>query len=158
MEVATPAAETLDAPTDVAELLTLAPSAAVVRRQRRAMIGPDVVALQEAWYPADVAQAAGLDRPDKIKGGVLAALLDAGFHPAEADEYVTADESTPEQAAQLAIGARIAVLVIDRVTRDRKGRTIELVRTTGASDRLSLVYSPLPLQVRTPPDTALPQS
>lgn len=154
MEVATPAAETLDAPADTAELLTIAPGAAVVCRRRRAMIGPDVIALQEAWYPADVAQAAGLDRPDKIKGGVLAALLDAEFYPAEADEYVTADEPTPEQAAQLAIGARVAVLVIDRVTRDRTGRTIELVRTTGASDRLSLVYSPLPLKIGAPRDSS----
>ncbi|MER7817402.1 GntR family transcriptional regulator [Streptomyces sp. NPDC096153] len=150
MELETPAAETLDAPADVAQLLRLAPGARVVRRRRRAMIGADVVALQDAWYPLDVAEVAGLDRPEKITGGVLPALIGAGLLPAEADEYVTADDPTPEQAAKLAIGARIAVLVVDRVTRDRTGRTIEFVRITGAADRLSLVYSPLPLKVRAP--------
>lgn len=150
MEVDTPAAETFDAPADVAELLTLAPGAQVVRRKRRAMIGADVVALQEAWYPLDVAEAAGLDCPGKIQGGALGALISAGLLPAEADEYVTAEEPTSEQADRLAIGARVSVLVIDRVTRDRTGRVIELVRITGAADRLRLVYSPLPLKVRAP--------
>ncbi|MFF5809074.1 GntR family transcriptional regulator [Streptomyces sp. NPDC012746] len=150
MEVATPAAETLEAPADVAELLELTPGTQAVRRRRRALIGSDVVALQEAWYPLDIAQAASLDRPEKITGGVLAALLAAGLLPVEADEYVTAEEPTPQQAAQLAIGGRVSVLVIDRVTKDRTGRAIELVRVTGASDRLQLVYSPLPLQVRVP--------
>ncbi|MFI9005495.1 GntR family transcriptional regulator [Streptomyces sp. NPDC053541] len=157
MEVATPAAETLEAPADIARLLGLDPGTEAVRRQRRAMIGSDVIALQDAWYPLDVAQAAGLDRPDKITGGVLGALVGAGLVPAEADEYVTAEEPTPQQAAQLAIGVRVAVLVVDRVTRDRTGRVIELVRVTGAADRLQLVYSPLPLRVRTP-RSSRPQS
>jgi GntR family transcriptional regulator len=147
MVVNSPAAETLVAPDDVAALLHLESGALAVQRQRIAMIGAEVVALQEAWYPLGVAEAAGLDRPDKVNGGVLGALVDAGFSPAEADEYVIADTPTAEQAARLRIGNRVSVLSIDRVTRDGTGQTIELVRTTGASDRLSLVYSPLPLKV-----------
>ncbi|MFI5867728.1 GntR family transcriptional regulator [Streptomyces sp. NPDC051546] len=148
MEVEEPAAETLPAPADIAERLDLSPGAAVVRRRRRAMIDEDVVQLQEAWYPTDVAEAAGLDSPTKIVGGVLAGLIAADIIPAVAAEFVTAEEPTPDQAARLSIGARVPVIVIDRVTRDGTGRVIELVRITGAADRLSLVYSPLPLKVR----------
>ncbi|MEW1551480.1 GntR family transcriptional regulator [Streptomyces tsukubensis] len=150
MEVETPAAETLEAPADVASFLKIDADAPVIRRRRRAMIDTDVIALQEAWYPADVAEAAGLDRPGKVEGGVLAALIAAGIIPAEADEYVSADTPTAEQAARLSIGGRVSVLSVDRVTRDRTGRTIELVRLVGAADRLRLIYAPLPLKVRTP--------
>ncbi|TLQ38843.1 GntR family transcriptional regulator [Streptomyces marianii] len=148
MEVDDPAAETLDAPDDVADRLELDAGAPVVRRRRRAMIGREVVALQTAWYPLAVAEAAGLDSPQKIKGGVLGALVGAGIVPTEAEEYVTADAPSTEQAAQLSIGARVSVLLVDRVTRDETGRAIELVRIAGAADRLSLVYAPLPLKIR----------
>ncbi|MDJ0345534.1 GntR family transcriptional regulator [Streptomyces sp. H10-C2] len=150
MVVDDPAASTLDAPADVAELLELAPSSPVVCRRRRAMIGRDVVQLQEAWYPLDVAEAAHLDRPEKIIGGVLAALIAAGITPAAMSEYVTAEAPTADQAARLAIGARVSVLLVDHVTYDQTGRAVELVRMAGAADRLRLAYERLPLQIRRP--------
>ncbi|MEV0965377.1 MULTISPECIES: UTRA domain-containing protein [unclassified Streptomyces] len=150
MQVDNPAAEFLDAPGDVAEFLGLTPGALVVRRRRRALIGADVIALQDAWYPLDVAEAAGLDSPDKIAGGTLGALADAGIVPAQADEHVTADAPTDEQSANLAVGTRAAVLLVDRVTRDETGRAIELVRLVGAANRLTLVYAPLPLKTSAP--------
>ncbi|MEU2395060.1 GntR family transcriptional regulator [Streptomyces sp. NPDC007369] len=148
MEVDKPAAETVDVPADIAAGLGLDAPAQAVRRRRRAMIDSDTVALQEAWYPRDIAEAAGLDRLGKITGGALGALVGAGIVPAEAEETVTADEATPDQAARLSIATRAPVFIVDRVTRDRTGRVIELVRMTGAADRLALVYSPLPLKVR----------
>ncbi|MFI7142883.1 GntR family transcriptional regulator [Streptomyces massasporeus] len=147
-EAGTPAAERLDAPADVAELLGLPVGAPVVCCRRRAMIGTEVVALQEDWYPLDVAQAAGLDRAEQDAGRALGSLVGAGILPAEAEESITVDAVTPDQAAQLPMRPHSTVLLVDRVTRDETGRAIELARLVGASHRLRLVYAPLPLAVR----------
>lgn len=137
--------ELIEAQADIANVLRIAAGAPVVRRRRQATIGTDVVQVQEAWYPADIAAAAGLDRPGKIVGGILGAMAGAGLHPTEADERVTAWVPTPAQATELSIGGTVPVLLVERVTRDQSGRPIEVVRITGAADRLELVYDRLPL-------------
>ncbi|MFD9152051.1 GntR family transcriptional regulator [Streptomyces diastaticus] len=147
IEVEPPAGELLDAPPAVEEYLALPPGSSAVRRRRRAMLGVEPVALQEAWYPPDIARAAGLDSPEKIKGGALGALVAAGIIPAEADEHVTSDAPTADEAARLGVGTQVSVLRVDRVTRDAAGRPIELVRLAAAADRVSLLYAPLPLQI-----------
>ncbi|MGW2227486.1 GntR family transcriptional regulator [Streptomyces formicae] len=141
----TAAAEFLDAPADVAELLTLPAAAPVVRRPGR---DTSRAALVEEWYPLDVAQASGLGRTEQDEGGALASLVAAGIFPAQAEESVSVETATADQAAQLGLSPSSSVLQIDRVTRDEAGRAIELVRLVAASHRLRLVYAPLPLQVR----------
>ncbi|MFI8365251.1 GntR family transcriptional regulator [Streptomyces sp. NPDC085612] len=148
MAVASPAAEVLDAPEDVATALALPTGRKVVRRRRRAMIGDEVVQLQEAWYPLAVAQQAGLDQPTKVIGGVLRPLLAAGLAPAEAEERIRAWVPSPDEVTGLSIGSRIPVIGVERVTRDDTGRPIEFLRILGAADRLELVYDGLPLKRR----------
>lgn len=143
MEVRPPVEE--PAPEDVAHAFGISPGTPVIRRRRRAMIGEDVVQLQDAWYPLDIARTAGLDAPGKITGGVLGAMVGAGLLPSETDHRVTAWVPTTEQAAELSLGERMAVLVVERITRDEAGRVLEVVRVTGAADRLELVYERLPL-------------
>ncbi|MEU5069131.1 GntR family transcriptional regulator [Streptomyces virginiae] len=140
--------EQIAAPADIAELLGVEPGSPVVLRRRRAMVGDEVVQVQEAWYPLNVAQAAGLDAPGKIVGGVLAAMAAAGLLPEEADHRVTAWVPTTAQAAELALASRVSVLVVERVTRDSQGRVLEVARITGAADRMELVYERLPLAGR----------
>ncbi|MGW1848608.1 GntR family transcriptional regulator [Streptomyces sp. NPDC001966] len=137
--------EQLEAPADIAAALNIATGDPVVRRDRQATIGTDVVQIQSAWYPLDIATAAGLDGPGKVVGGVLGAMAGAGLRPTEADERVTAWVPTPSEVAALSIGATVPVLLVERVTRDQTGRPIEVVRITGAADRLELVYDRLPL-------------
>ncbi|MCX5115508.1 GntR family transcriptional regulator [Streptomyces sp. NBC_00378] len=137
--------ERLKAPADIAAALSISTGDPVVRRDRQATIGADVVQIQSAWYPLDVATAAGLDGPGKIVGGILGAMVGAGLQPTEADERVTAWVPTPAEVAALSIGATVPVLLVERVTRDQTGRPIEVVRITGAADRLELIYDRLPL-------------
>ncbi|MEU7584387.1 UTRA domain-containing protein [Streptomyces sp. NPDC041068] len=101
MVVPDPAAETLEAPADVAERLGLPASSQVVRRRRRATIDTEVVQVQEAWYPLELARRAGLDRPSKVIGGVLGAMAEAGFDPTEAEERIRAWVPTADEAAGL---------------------------------------------------------
>lgn len=139
--------EQLAAPADIAAALNIAAGDPVVRRSRQATIGDEVVQVQAAWYPLDIATTAGLDMPGKVAGGVLGAMAGAGLHPTEADERVTAWVPSPAEATALSIGATVPVLLVERVTRDQTGRPIEVVRITGAADRLELVYDRLPLQM-----------
>ncbi|MFI5621558.1 GntR family transcriptional regulator [Streptomyces sp. NPDC051567] len=137
------------APADIAQALGVEPGASVIFRRRRAMIGDEVIQIQDAWYPVDIARTAGLDTSGKITGGILAAMTTVGLLPTEADHRVTVWVPTSEQATELSLGSRVSVLVVERVTRDQEGRVLEVARITGAADRMELVYERLPLTSRT---------
>lgn len=134
------------APAHIAHALDLDEGGLAVRRTRHAKIGDEVVQVQHAWYPLSVAEAAGLDRPGKVEGGAFGALSAAGLVPTEADEVITARLPIKEEADQLAIGATVPVLLVERVTRERDGQALELLQIIGAADRLELVYDKLQLQ------------
>lgn len=138
--------ERVRAEADVAELLELRPGDQLVYRLRHAIIRPDdLVQIQQAWYPKDLAEAAGIATTEKIAGGIYGALVAAGHEPATAKETVTSRPPTEQEAADLRIGERVAVIAVERVTRDRTGRPIEVLRAVAAADRLALVYDDLPL-------------
>ncbi|WP_369198991.1 GntR family transcriptional regulator [Streptomyces djakartensis] len=152
----TPVVQPLDAPADVAELLALPAGTPVICRRGRAMLDASTAALREEWHPLDVAQAAGLDRAEQDEGSALGSLVAAGILPAQAEESVTVEPATPDQAARLGVSPQSSVLLVDRITRDETGRVIELARLVGACHRLRLVYGPLPLQVQGHHDEASP--
>ncbi|MEU0836059.1 GntR family transcriptional regulator [Streptomyces sp. NPDC005969] len=129
----------------VAALLGLASENDLVCRRREALIEQQVVQIQHAWYPLDVAVAAGLDRPGKVDGGVYRALAAAGMPAVEADERVAARMPTKEEGAQLGTGVSLPVLTIERISRSDSGRPIELLRVIAAGDRMELSYEALPL-------------
>ena len=133
-------------PADVASALGLAPDELAVRRSRHATIGDTVVQIQTAWYPQDIAAAAGLDSPEKVVGGVLGAMTAAGVTPRRVDETVTARMPTAKESTVLAIGHGVPVLYVQRITKDRTGRTVEVVEIIGPADRLLLTYDNLPLR------------
>ncbi|MFI8258881.1 GntR family transcriptional regulator [Streptomyces filamentosus] len=138
--------ERVPAEADVAALLELQPGDGLVYRLRHAIIRPDdVVQVQHAWYPQALAEAAGIATTDKIVGGVYGALVAAGHAPATASETVAARPPTEQEAADLRIGGRIAVITVERVTRDQDGRPIEVLRAIAPADRLQFVYDDLPL-------------
>ncbi|GLW03675.1 hypothetical protein Slala05_73050 [Streptomyces lavendulae subsp. lavendulae] len=143
--IAAVSVERLPAPDTIAVLLGLEPGAPVVRRSRHALIDGDVVQVQEAFYPAELADATGLGEPGRIAGGVLRAMTAAGLAPETASETVTARLPTKAEASELGIGARVPVLCIERVVHDRDGRALEALRTVGAADRLELHYGNLPM-------------
>lgn len=133
---------------DIAALLGLDSGDDLVVRRREALIEDQAVQVQTAWYPVDVAEAAGLDREGKVDGGVYPALERAGIPAREADERVKARMPTREEAAQLGTGTAIPVLTIERISRTESGRPIELLRIVAAADRMELAYEGLPLPRR----------
>ncbi|MFI8281317.1 GntR family transcriptional regulator [Streptomyces sp. NPDC085929] len=137
--------EYIPAPDEIAALLEAEPGSPVVRRSRHAMLDGDVVQVQDAYYPAELAASSGLDTPGKVNGGVFGAMTAAGLDPRTADETVTARPPTKAEAAELGIGERVPVLCIERVVRSRSGQVLEVLRVVGAADRLQLHYGGLPL-------------
>ncbi|MFF5808758.1 GntR family transcriptional regulator [Streptomyces sp. NPDC012746] len=135
----------IDAPAEIAVLLGLEPGTLVVRRARHALIDEEVVQTQEAFYPADVAEACGLDQLGKVVGGVLGAMTACGLGPESADEKVTARMPTKAEADELGMGERVPVLCVERVVRGRGGRVLEVLRVVGAADRVELHYDELPM-------------
>lgn len=131
----------------VAALLGLSSEDELVFRRREAFIDQQVVQFQEAWYPLDVAEAADLERREKIEGGVYRALIEAGIPAVSADERVGARMPTKEEADQLGTGTSTPVLTIERISRWADGRPIEVLRVVAAGDRMDLAYESLPLPI-----------
>lgn len=130
----------------LADLLQLQPGDALVYRLRHAVIRPDdVVQLQHAWYPRDIAEAAGIAGTAKVEGGIFRALTAAGFRPSLATESVESRPPTDDEARTLRIGGRVQVLTVERVTRDETGRALEVLRVVAPADRIRLTYDNLPL-------------
>lgn len=140
------ALERVEAPADLAALLHLREGESLVYRLRHALIRPDdVVQVQHAWYPAALAEAAGLDRNEKVQGGVYGALTRAGHRPTTATETVTARLPTEDETSALRIGGRVWVLALERLTFGADGQPLEVLRAVAPADRLQLTYDSLPL-------------
>ncbi|MGV0101390.1 GntR family transcriptional regulator [Streptomyces californicus] len=138
--------EPVEAPADLVTLLELAPGDSLIYRLRHAIIRPDdLVQLQHAWYPRDIAESAGIDTAEKIEGGVYRKLAAAGHRRATASEEIAVRMPTADESALLRIGGRVSVITLQRVTKDASGRPIEVLRAIAAADRLKFTYDDLPL-------------
>lgn len=131
---------------DVTNELGLPPGSELLYRRRYALIGSDdVVQVQHAWYPASVADEAGISGDRKIVGGVFGALTAAGYAPATATEQIESRMPTSTEATQLKISGKVPVLAVQRLTKAGDGQVLELLRTTAPADRIQLTYDDLPL-------------
>jgi|SRR5690606_7201098 len=132
------------APADLAAALGVDAGTFVVRRTRHALVGDEVVQLQDAYYEAAFAAQTGLDSAEKVVGGIYGALTAAGLAPTEADERVGGGLPTPRECEALHIGSGVPVLRVQRVTRSGE-RLLEVLRVSAPADRVELVYDALPL-------------
>ncbi|MEV4559082.1 GntR family transcriptional regulator [Kitasatospora sp. NPDC049285] len=139
-----------EAPASVAAKLRLteARGYTVVGRTRHAVLetaaGDEVVQLQQAWYPVDVARAAGLDGDDKVVGGTLARLAAAGL-VGSASERVFLREATKAESGLLDLPPGSLVVQIERLLFDGDDRPVELLQIAADPSRTELVYDGLEL-------------
>lgn len=109
------------------------------------MIGTDTHHYQVVWYPIDIADQIGLTGPDKVVGGIYAAMVRTGRPPAEIDEVIRFRAPAQAEITGLRTSPTSMLAVIDRVTRDRAARAVELLRVTVPTDRVELLYDRLPI-------------
>lgn len=133
------------APADVAAALGVDEGDPVVCRRRHMWARDQVAQVQAAWYPLALVDGTPLAEDATIGGGAYGALAAAGLAPASADVTVTARTPTLDERDVLGLGVGSPVLVVDRVTRDRRGRAVEVLRAVADADRVALVYDGLPV-------------
>lgn len=129
----------------LAGLLEIPAGSELVCRTRHALLGDEVLQVQHAWYPADLAERAGLDVAGKIEGGVFARLAASGEAPQTVDEVIRARMPSSEEAALLHTGVGVPLLVVERITRGGEGHVVEVLRVIAPADRIELTYDQLPL-------------
>jgi len=137
--------ERIQADERLAALLELPVGSELVCRTRHALLNDEVLQIQHAWYPADLAERTGLDVDRKIEGGVFARLAASGESPQTIDEVIRARMPSKEETALLRTGAGVPLLVVERITRGEEGRVVEALRVIAPADRIELTYDQLPL-------------
>ena len=130
---------------NVAARLGVAPGEMVIVRSRYATIDDEPAQIQHAHYPLARFAGTPIAAPEKVVGGIYAALLALGITPAEADEGITSRVATEEEAAALKIRPTWPVLVFQRVTRDSAGDAVEYLHVVADPARTEFLYDGLPL-------------
>jgi GntR family transcriptional regulator len=122
----------------VALALELAADAEVVHLDRLRSADGEPVAVERARLPA--ARFPGLETAELADGSLYATLAERyGCRVADSEQRVTAVAASAEDAALLGVAPGAPALRIERRTRDRSGRPIELVRAVYRGDRYELV-------------------
>lgn len=138
------AIERKPAPTDIAETLGIAVDDEVVCRRRHMYADDDLIQIHEWWAPTTLTAGSRLEGDAVVTGGVYSEWLRIGHEPAEIDETISVRMPTPEEASLMG-DASAPVMLIERVTRDGSGTTLELLRVI-ASDRVQVAYEGMPLK------------
>ncbi|MFJ9520652.1 GntR family transcriptional regulator [Kitasatospora sp. NPDC101801] len=144
---------TVEAPVSIAAKLSLSEATGyqVTCRSRHAIIrnaasGDEVLQIQQAWYPAEVARRCGLDRAGKREGGVLPALAAAYHLGAAGTERVGFRLATEAEVSTLNLAPGWFVLRAERLITDESGTPLELLQIAAVPDRVDFVYDGLNYQ------------
>ncbi|MFD5610590.1 GntR family transcriptional regulator [Kitasatospora sp. NPDC127060] len=116
----------------------------VIRRTRHAKIDSEVLQIQHAWYPAEVARRCGLDRKGKVEGGALPALA-KGYRLGLGSERVGYRRATDAEVSTLKVAPGGFVARVERMTVDESGLPLEFLQIAAVPDRVEFVYDGLDL-------------
>ncbi len=129
-------------PARIAELLSLPPSARVIRRRRvTSPVGEAPFQLVDSWiHPGGVTDAPRAAQADTGHGGYLDRLEEAGHGPISWTEYVRARMPDPEEADLLQIAIRAVVFELTRVGTSAKTWTpVEVTMCVIPADRAEII-------------------
>lgn len=141
------------ADTDIAQRLELTEGDPVVVRTRHMTLGevePETVQISISTIPLMLVEGSPLAADKALR--IYAAFVAIGITPTTMTEAVSARMPTPEEAEILGLAPGQPVLVQRRVTRDDRGRPIELLHVMATADRIELVYDDLPIAPSPEPD------
>lgn len=127
------------APRDVADRLGVDPNTLVVVRQLWQLLDGEPWGRETGYYPRDLAEEVGLDRPEDMPEGTIRTLDKAGHHEIAHRDELTFDTASPQDAHDLgvAVGASLAVQTRTAATADRVTRVMRYVRI---ADRSRLIF------------------
>ncbi len=115
----------------------------LVRIVRQRLVDDEPIGLHTTLLPLAVADRAGLGEERLAAADAsLYALLDAaGVHPAEAEEHLRATSASEEEAGLLGVAAGDALMRVLRLSRDVRGRPLEVVDARYAGGRFDYTVS-----------------
>ncbi|MFJ6795823.1 UTRA domain-containing protein [Streptomyces sp. NPDC091268] len=128
------------APPEVAGMLGVAVSSAVVVRRRIIELDGEPVELTDTYYPADIAADTPLAATAKIRGGAVTLLATLGYVGVRVVENVTAKMPDHEEREQLHLGPGEPVLHLTRTTYDSADRAIQVDVMVMPAGRQQLQY------------------
>jgi GntR family transcriptional regulator len=131
---------TVPAPSEVAELLKVAPGTMTVVRRRVLRIDGTPVQLTDSYYPAVLARDTELSSPGKTPGNSPEALERLGIRLGRFRDDLHVRMPTPEEALQLHLGKGIPVVRLLRTTYAADGTPVEVTNQILASDHYVLSY------------------
>ncbi|MEH0552555.1 GntR family transcriptional regulator [Streptomyces sp. B21-101] len=100
-----------------------------------------IVMHSAAWYPADLAEAAGITGRDTGPGGTYARLEAAGRGPARFREEIEVRLPLSAESKRLAITMSTPIILIVRTAYDSDDRPIEVNEMKLDSDSYRLIYN-----------------
>lgn len=127
--------EAVPASPAAARTLGLPPGARAIRLERLLLADEERIGLECTWLPLDrfPALLAEFDPATSL----YAHLRAVGVVLAEADERIETVLATPREVELIGTSPALPMLLVNRVTRDDTGRTVESLRTVYRGDRLS---------------------
>lgn len=132
--------EQIPAPDWVAEQLTLAPGAWVLRRRNRYLADEEPVELADTYVPLSIADGTSLMQEVPTAAGIYAALEQLGHRLARIDEQVTARMPLAEEAEALVLMAGVPVLELRHTSYDERGVAFEVTHSILPADRNALTF------------------
>lgn len=129
------------APVDVAELLGVDASEAVLIRARVMSADETVVQLATSYYPGDIAFNTVLEQEDTGAGGSISRLAEFGHSQVEITENIEVRQPTDEEAETLGIPEDRTVFEITHIARTEANRVVEVVRHIAPTTLWKLSYT-----------------
>ena len=127
------------APRDIADRLGVAPDTLVVVRILWQLLDDEPWGRETGYYPRDLAEAVGLDRPVDVPRGTIRALEDAGYEETSWRDEMTFDTASPQDAHDLAVAIGAPLLVQTR-TAANPNRITRVMRYVRIAERARLVW------------------
>lgn len=119
--------------------------AEVVYRRRHMWIGDQLTQIQHSWLPLDLVAGTPIASPEKVDGGIYAALAAAGHEPASITESVTARVLADDEVAAMKVPKTTPALILERLTLDEARAPLEFLRSVILAERAVLLYEDLPI-------------
>lgn len=118
--------EEVSPPAEVARTMALPAGATVCKRARVYTVEGVPVMAAVSYLPMDVVAGSPIVQVDTGPGGIYARLADLGHEPKRFREELRSRMPSPEEAAQLGMGAGTPVMHIVRTAADESGRIVEV--------------------------------
>lgn len=126
---------------EVAERLNLDEDALVVLRRLVLTVDDEPLAVQESYYPYDIAEGTEIMSPGDVKRGIIRVLADLGHEETRHSDEIMTRPPAPDEVRVLRLDSGTPVLDLIRTAYDQNERPVRLTWNTYAGHGIRLRYA-----------------